>query len=185
MNEHYQKDNSSFFDNVYRRHYRAVYAYLLSRVKKVDIAVDLLQDTFVKVWNHIDDLRNILQEHHIYWIINVARNCFNDHHRRLSSRVETEPINYDWDIAFCGDDPYQQLLTKETMNLLDQTIHSLPDKLRIPFILSVMGELSSSEIAGIIGCPPGTVRYRISMARKLIAQSIEAHMDCRHGDILA
>ena len=166
-----RSENVSLFDGVYRCHYRVVYAYLYGQVQEEAMATDLLQDTFVRVWGHIDDLRGTPADRQLYWILSIARNLVYDQYRRreVRSRVEYSPR---FAAESRSSDPQQELETSETQRLLDAAIRALPDSLRIPLTLSAMGGLNSVEIAQLLSRPPGTVRYQIAEARKRIAREI-------------
>lgn len=49
---------------------------------------------------------------------------------------------------------------------LQQEIDRLPEKLRAALLLSAVEELSARDVGGILGIPEGTVRSRLSLARK-------------------
>jgi RNA polymerase sigma-70 factor, ECF subfamily len=49
-------------------------------------------------------------------------------------------------------------------------MNELPEDLRTALLLQVMGRLSSSQIGEALEVPAGTVRYRIAMARKRLAE---------------
>jgi len=53
----------------------------------------------------------------------------------------------------------------------------LPEDLRTALVLQVMGRLSSSQIGEALGMPAGTVRYRIAMARKRLAELLRLEED--------
>jgi RNA polymerase sigma-70 factor (ECF subfamily) len=168
-----RSDNVSLFDGVYRCHYRVIYAYLLGRVQEPDTAADLLQDTFVRVWRHMDDMCAIPGERQLYWILGIARNLTHDHFRRRLVRGREESIaEY---AAANPQDPYAALEARETLRVLDGAIRSLPPSLRVPFTLSVIAGLNSNEIARIVARPAATVRYQIAEARRRIAR--EARLD--------
>ena len=51
-------------------------------------------------------------------------------------------------------------------------MNELPEDLRTALLLQVMGRLSSSQIGEALEVPAGTVRYRIAMARKRLAEQL-------------
>jgi RNA polymerase sigma-70 factor (ECF subfamily) len=166
-----RSDDVFLFDSVYRCHYRVVYAYLFGQIQEEGLATDLLQDTFVRVWGHVDELRRIPAERRLYWILGIARNILYDQYRRRKVRSRVEHSS-----RFAAEhqpsDPQQELETSETQRLLDAAIRALPDSWRIPLTLSAMGGLNSVEIAQVLSRPAGTVRYQIAEARKRIAREV-------------
>ena len=53
---------NALFDALYEKHARRVHAFLLGRTGNDDVAADLLQDTFVRTWRHLDELREMCRE---------------------------------------------------------------------------------------------------------------------------
>lgn len=60
-------------------------------------------------------------------------------------------------------------------------IDALPEELRVPLALSATNELTSREIAGILGIPDGTVRTRLQRARQMLLQKLAAMQETRHA----
>jgi RNA polymerase sigma-70 factor (ECF subfamily) len=56
--------------------------------------------------------------------------------------------------------------------LVHSMIHALPEELRLPLVLSASDELTSREIATILGIPEGTVRTRLQRARQVLRERI-------------
>jgi len=62
-----------------------------------------------------------------------------------------------------GGDPATLLAERDAVG---RTLAGLPDTLRVPLLLSVVGGLSSAEIAGILGLGEAAIRQRLSRARR-------------------
>jgi RNA polymerase sigma-70 factor (ECF subfamily) len=60
-------------------------------------------------------------------------------------------------------------------------IDALPEELRVPLTLSATNELTSREIAEILGIPDGTVRTRLQRARQMLLQKLAATQEMRHA----
>ena len=58
---------------------------------------------------------------------------------------------------------------------LERALEELPEKLRLVLLLSAMDGYTIEEIAGIIGVPVGTVKSRIFIARKKLAEKLRCH----------
>ena len=53
---------------------------------------------------------------------------------------------------------------------MDEAIKGLPEGLRTVLLMKVIGRMTSPQIGEALGIPAGTVRYRLSLARKRIAR---------------
>lgn len=58
---------------------------------------------------------------------------------------------------------------------LESALEELPEKLRLVLLLSAMDGYTIEEIAGMIGVPLGTVKSRIFIARKRLAEKLRCH----------
>ena len=58
---------------------------------------------------------------------------------------------------------------------LERALEELPEKLRLVLLLSAMDGYTIEEIAGMLGVPLGTVKSRIFIARKKLAEKLRCH----------
>jgi len=171
--------NAAFFDALYEEHHRVVHAFLVGQLAESDMAADLLQETFLRVWRHIDEARAIPAERRRFWLFTVARNLVRDHHRRGAVRGGVE-VSLPVDETLPADarsDPARQLSAKETRSAVEAAIQCLPVDLRTALTLSLLGEMTSEQIGASLGVPAGTVRSRISLARRRLMQDLELGKD--------
>jgi RNA polymerase sigma-70 factor (ECF subfamily) len=73
-----------------------------------------------------------------------------------------------------GLSPEALLLTAERGQVVSRLIRGLPARLRDPFLMGATGEHTYSEVATILGIPEGTVKWRISEARRLLKRKLES-----------
>jgi RNA polymerase sigma-70 factor (ECF subfamily) len=173
------------FNRVYEAHHRAAHAYLLGRVGDPDLALELLQETFLRVWRGLRTLREVAPDRRRHWIFAVARNVATDHFRRRATRAAAHDAYARQAAAGVGggagaDDPETRLEREEELALLDGAIRRLPEDLRAVLVLHVVGELSSAQIGAALERPPGTVRYQLALARRHLAAALgllEQHRD--------
>jgi RNA polymerase sigma-70 factor (ECF subfamily) len=64
---------------------------------------------------------------------------------------------------------------------VQRIIDGLPEELRLPLALSATDELTSREIAVVMGISEGTVRTRIMRARQILKQKLTALTERRHA----
>ncbi len=68
--------------------------------------------------------------------------------------------------------PEQMVIAENATTVLHRMIDSLPEELRQPLALSSVEEMSSREIADMMGIPEGTVRTRLMRARQILKQKL-------------
>lgn len=177
-NDHTKKNERdhtvALFDGLYEGHHRVVHAFLVGQVGDSERALDLLQETFVRVWKHIAEVEAIPDSQRRYWLMTLARNIATDYHRRNAVRKHlqlplTEQENRVVDATY---DPARVYSQNELQSLIDDAIRGLPVELRTPLTLHLLGEMTSAEIGAVLELPAGTVRYRISEARRRIAAKV-------------
>lgn len=167
------RTRAAYFDSLYAAHHRVVYAYLLGHVSHADTAADLLQETFLRVWRHLDDARQVPADRQRFWLFAIARNLLLDYRRRQAVRSRGEEALRESAASQPVDnDPARAVIAKETAEAMDAAIAALPDDLRLVLTLHLVGEMTSKEIGKSLDRPAGTVRYQLSRARQCIAQML-------------
>lgn len=73
------------------------------------------------------------------------------------------------DRAAAADD---QLLARERDQVVAQLIRSLPARLRDPFLLAAGGDHRYDDIAGLLGIPLGSVKWRVAEARRVLREKL-------------
>src|SRR6476646_8200371 len=135
------------WEEIVRLHRRKVFNIAYKFVGKHDLAEDLTQDIFLKLYRSLDtfDRRANFQT----WLISVSRNLCIDHYR--SVRKERETINRDVDAsalkpAAPGQSAYAALEQRDRVELLRVAMDQLPPALRTAVMLRDLQELSYDEI---------------------------------------
>lgn len=169
------RERVALFDQLYKAHHQAVHAYLLGRTGHAPTAMDLVQETFLNVWRHIDKARALSEDARRYWLFRIAKNTVIGYYRRQQrKRTLIEQVQRREELAPpLASDPSEAYVTKETVVEVDRAIQKLPETLRVPLVMQVLGQMSSTEIGKILGRPPGTVRYQIARARKQIEDELK------------
>ena len=167
------------FDRIYDANHRALHAYFLGRTSDPEAALDLSQEAFLRVWRNVSKLQGLTPQRQRYWLYTVAKNLVADLYRGSAPRRAARQG------VLAGlrsggnheEGPQAALESRERLEAVDRTMSKLPEDLRTALVLQVMGRLSSSQIGEALGMPAGTVRYRIAMARKRLAELLRLEED--------
>jgi RNA polymerase sigma-70 factor (ECF subfamily) len=162
------------FTEIFDTHRPAVYGYLLGRVGEPDAARDLLQETFLRVWRRLDEVRVLAPDSRRAWIFTVARNLTTDAYRAQATREATglalrrvaQPTVQE------GDQPEARVETAELVTEVAAAVRNLPDDLRVILAMHAVGEQTSVQIGEALDLPAGTVRYKLSLARRALAREL-------------
>lgn len=164
--------SKDLFRDLYAVHSKQIFSYLLGRTNNKEIAADLLQDIFLKVWNRIDVVRSIPDDERLYWLFSIASNRLKDYYRRSSNRRKAEDRLRSDGKAHSDGDLSGVLAGRERFRELELHIDRLPEELRCMLLMKVIGGMNSAQIGNVMNQPPGTIRYKIAQARRLLAESL-------------
>lgn len=168
------------FGRLFAAHRGALHAYLAGRAGDRQLAADLTQDVFLRAWEHLDTLRGLSADGQRGWLFTVARNRSVDAHRTGQTRAGTEQA--------LAREPSREpapasagVLAAERVSVVGEAIRRLPEPQRVALTLAAAGDLTSAEIGAALGLPPGTVRYRLSEARRALAAALSDYDDPRES----
>ncbi len=152
----YKHFNRPLFNLVYRYTYNS------------EMAEDLLQDIFLKVFSHLHDIRN--EETFVGWIYRIAVNtCYSYLRRKKSQFQRTIPLDevegkIEGETYKSGD----EIMKKS----LDDAIQNLPDKMKSTFLLHDVQGFKHREISQMLGCSVGTSKSQLFKARMKIREHL-------------
>ncbi len=155
-----QRDTSAL-DYLYDHYSSALYSIILRIIRKEDLAEEVLQDVFLKIWDRIasyDSSKGRL----FTWMLNIAKNQAIDKTRskEMSQRRKTDDI----------DDLVNKVDRKEASELqieaigLKELLTKLPEEQRFVIDHLYLKGYTQSELAEQFGIPLGTVKTRTRMA---------------------
>ena len=166
------------WEAIVRLYWRKVFNVAYKFVGRHDLAEDLTQDVFLKLYKSLDtfDRRANFQT----WLISVSRNLCIDHYR--SVRKERETISRDVDSSEVNAVSHDvaadtKLEHRDRVVLLRHALDKLPPTLRTAVMLRDIQELTYQEIADQLRLPEGTVKSRINRGRTELARQIQRLRD--------
>lgn len=130
-------------------------------------ADDLVQDALLKAWN----ARDSYAENTSFkaWTFTILRNSFYSEKRRSWRSTGLEPGVAEATLV-ASDDPDKGLELVALRNALEH----LPQDQREAIILIGAGGMAYEEAAEIVGCAVGTIKSRVSRARKALAELLNS-----------
>ena len=168
------------FQELVRRYRNPITNYVYRMIDDYDRAVDLSQETFVRVYMSVERYQATYSfSTYIYRIAhNLAITELRQRKRRrliplptFFSDKESEEI----EVELPDDRQIQAdaaLIADERRAAVTRAIASLPEKYRAPLVLCDLEEKSYDEIADVLGLPTGTVKSRINRARNLLKEKL-------------
>lgn len=153
------------FNLLVRQYQRRLYAFIRRMVTDHQEAQDVLQNTFIKVWNGLDNFR---ADSKLYsWLYRIAHNECLNHLRSMKRGLFTSDdvvvarltTTMDSSEHFSGD-----LIQRK----LQHALMRLPDKQRAVFTMKYFEELKYEEISAITGTSVGALKSSYHIAVKKI-----------------
>jgi RNA polymerase sigma-70 factor, ECF subfamily len=165
------------FESLVARYQHRVFR-LACRLAGETDAPDVLQDTFLQVYRHLPAFRG--DSRFSTWLYRIATNA-GLMHRRARRRRPAESLDA-FLPRFDADGTLQQtpealrmasrvdeLLDRQTLaDRAHAAIERLPDLYREAFVLRDLEELSTADVAQVLGVSPATVRQRVHRARLMV-----------------
>jgi RNA polymerase sigma-70 factor, ECF subfamily len=144
--------------------YRVAYSVLRNAAD----AEDAVQETYLRVLRHRDGLAEIRDPR--VWLVRIVWNVVLDRKRRVKTRPETDDIA---DLArmlpATGLTAEERVASSQHHEHVLRAVSQLPEKEQRVLILSAFEELSSVEIAQVLGTTESTIRSRLFRARRLLS----------------
>ena len=137
-------------------------------------AEDVAQEALLRAYRRFDRLRDPLRFR--AWLVRIVFRLALDR-ARSSKRRELREIEWARP-ARRGAPPNAEELaaSSEFQAHLERALEALPEKLRLVLLLAAMEEHSLEEVAGMLGLPVGTVKSRLFVGRKKLAEKLQCYV---------
>ena len=155
-----------------------LYRVAFSILRNPTDAEDAVQETFLRVLRHRDALGEV-RDHRV-WLIRIVWNIVLDRKRRAKTRPETDDVaELARVLPANGLSAEQRAAAAQHHAHVLACVEQLPAKEREVLMLSAFEELSSVEIAAVLGITESSVRSRLFRARNLMADLLHHERSVR------
>jgi RNA polymerase sigma-70 factor (ECF subfamily) len=157
---------------LYDRYGRIVFALIFRVVRNEAVAEDLVQETFLRVWNRVhgfDHEKGALGP----WVLAVARNRAIDYLRSVDGRMAQNAIeldNLEQPAMFCALE--NSILNMDRVRALRGAFQKLTANQRLVLELAYYEGLSQTEMAERLKQPLGTVKTWVRAALKFLREEL-------------
>jgi RNA polymerase sigma-70 factor, ECF subfamily len=163
--ERLQRRDPQALGELYDRYGRIVYSLILRVVRDTGIAEDLVQETFLRVWNRVQGF-DATQGAIGPWLMAVARNRAIDYLRSKSGRERNAVEFEETDHPSLYTDMEHDLLISDKARRVKAAMEKLQPNQRQVLELAYFEGLSQTEMAERMGQPLGTVKTWVRAALK-------------------
>ncbi len=177
-----QKGRQDALERLYQRYYRPVFLFILRVVQDRHLAEDLVQETFIRVYNNKESWQP--RSKFTSWLYRIARNLCIDEKRRYWNRLvhmDSQYADYDQngysspldraeDDSGDARDHFASKIDEETIK---NAINQLSPEQREVIILNKYQGISYIEIAEILGATPESIKQRAYRAHLKLRQILQ------------
>jgi RNA polymerase sigma-70 factor, ECF subfamily len=167
-----QRRDPEAMADLYDRYGRLAYSVVFAIVRDAGVAEDLVQETFLRVWNRVHAFevgRGALGP----WLLAIARNRAIDHLRSVSARMDRNAFELDVrEHPSLFVDMEREVLNTDHAQVIRKALAKLSDNQQKVIELAYYEGLSQTEMAQRMGEPLGTVKTWVRAALKHLREEL-------------
>jgi RNA polymerase sigma-70 factor (ECF subfamily) len=166
-------ERSELFESLFVENDTIAYGLITSKICNPDDVDDIFQDTVLAALKDIDTLKD--HQNFGVWFCRIAKHRIADYWRRKITRKQYEIQTNDLPEFLDGQvivskNSSEKYSNEEKLRCIHETINTLPEDLRLVFILHFIEGMTYLEIAESLSIHKNTVKYRIKRAKSILSQ---------------
>ncbi len=167
--------NQDALSQLYQQTYHRVYVTVKSMLQDEDAVLDIVQDSYVKAFQSLDQLDK--PGNFCAWMKRIATNKTKDYFKKKKPILFSEMVTEDDEELDFEDDRFQNLPDavidrKETTRLINEILGTLSEEQRLAIGMFYYEQMSVAEIAEALGCSQNTVKSRLNYGRKKVETKV-------------
>ena len=179
------------FSELVTRYERKIFRLAKHITQSDEDAEDVLQETFLKAYSHLDEFQG--QSKFYTWLVRIAVNeSLMKLRKRKSSRtvsldetIDTGEEEVVREIAVWEDNPEQRYSREELREILDKAVDSLRPAFRTVFLLRDVEDMSTEETAQMLDLSVPAVKSRLLRARLQLREKLTRFFRRKGDDVFA
>ena len=186
-----REGDTNAFGTLVRRYEGKIFRLAQHVTQNREDAEDVLQETFMKAYEHLDQFKG--DSKFYTWIVRIAvnqalmklRRRRTDKSVSLDETIDTGEDTVVREIAAWGEDPEEQFSREELGEILDGAIENLDPLYRSVFVLRDIEEMSTEETAEALGLSVPAVKSRLLRARLQLREKLTRFFKRKGDDAFA
>lgn len=179
------------FTALVNRYQRKIFRLAKHITQNDEDAEDVLQETFLKAYSHLDEFQG--QSKFYTWVVRIAvneslmklRKRKSDRTLSLDETIDTGEETVVREIAVWDGNPEQQYSQEELRAILEKAVDSLRPTFRTVFLLRDVEELSTEETAAVLDLSIPAVKSRLLRARLQLREKLTRLFKRKGDDVFA
>ena len=182
--DRFRSGDEDSFRILVERHSPRIFNIIYRTTKDRNLAEDLSQEVFLRMYRFLGGFKK--ESRFSTWLYRLTVNvCFNAQRKR---KEEPKVVILSQQVGDVGSNPGtreledesfspQKTLEKEELaRKIKSAIDSLPEVLKMTFILREFEDLPYKELAKVLRCSQGTIKSRLCRAREALRQKLEIYL---------
>lgn len=167
-----KEGNEKIFDYLFHLYYSGLYVYVKRYVDQSNVAEDIVQDFFVRLWDNRKQI-SINKSLKSYMFTSVRNSCFDYlRHCKVQQRNEDKLLERIKNLKEDND----FYIEKELREKIDEAINKLPPACREIFVMNRFDGMKPAEIAGIRNISVRTVETQIGKALRVLRNELSSYL---------
>jgi len=158
------------FAELFNRHHQHLAAYIYQLTVSRELAEEVVQDVFLKVWNNRQSLKDV--NNFRVWLFVISKhhtlNCLR---KAVSDRIK----HNEWIAHQSSVNQETEMISDEKFELAARAINQLSPQQKKVYILSRIGKLRYEEIARQLNLSRETVKSYLKLATSSISKFVNSH----------
>ena len=158
------------FKTLYYRYFEALFRFLWRQTANEELAKDLLQELFSRVWRsreHLDPQQPIKS-----YLYRIGHNLVIDHRRQNIHPVDSLEAHPEIEPSYTADEPF------DLHDKIQAAISALPEPVRLVFAMNRFDGVKYAEIARVLNISVKTVEARMSKALTILREKLAPFLTC-------
>lgn len=189
--ERARSGDAAAFAELVNRYERKIYRLARNITQNDEDAEDVLQETFLKAYSHLDSFQG--DSKFYTWLVRIAvnqalmklRKRKGDRTISLDEPTDTGEDTVLREIAVWEDNPEERYSKEELRQILERAVESLKPSFRTVFLLRDIEELSTEETAEALGISVPAVKSRLLRARLQLREKLTKFFKRKGDDVFA
>ena len=150
------------YQEIYSLYFQDVYKYVLALSRDPSLAEEITQEAFFKALKSLDSFQGQCKLY--VWLCQIAKNTYLSYLKKHKEPEKEETLTSSLE---------EMMLDKESVFLIHQALHNLPEPYKEVFSLRVLGELSFRQIGLLFGKTENWARVTYHRARLTIKEELK------------
>jgi RNA polymerase sigma-70 factor (ECF subfamily) len=173
------------FPELLRRYEGKLYNFGMRMCRDVQDTEDMVQETFINVFNYLKDFR--YETRFKNWLYRIATGTCLKQQRKskyapekelsLEAFIPGENAGIPEQVPGWASIPLEQLLNKELSSVIQDGIASLPESYRLVLVLRDMEGFSTAETAQVLNLTTENIKVRLHRARLFLREKLKVYYE--------